>query len=71
MRGRICGGVCLSLFFVLWCEFLLVRMPANSHPDMVATEERKIAARKSAAEHEKSANKSKSTKSKPAEQDVD
>ncbi|KAG4439896.1 hypothetical protein IFR05_004620 [Cadophora sp. M221] len=41
--------------------------------DMVATEERKIAARKSAAEHEKSANTStsKSTKSKPAEQDVD
>jgi len=43
--------------------------------DMVAAEERKIEARKSAAEHEKSANKPKSTpratKGKPAEQDVD
>tara|TARA_R110002033_G_scaffold157471_1_gene193564 strand:- start:303 stop:431 length:129 start_codon:yes stop_codon:yes gene_type:complete len=42
---------------------------------MVAAEERKIEARKSAAEHEKSANKPKSTpratKGKPAEQDVD
>ena len=41
---------------------------------MVAAEERKIEARKSAAEHEKSANKPKSTpkatKGKPAEQDV-